>query len=157
MTRWIFAAISLKLLRMRIHLLMTMVVFLMVEAASAQTQPPLRVLASNGMQAVINELRPRIEKELGRPLNIEFGTSVAVRQRIESGEAFDATVLTSEVVNALAKAGKVDSKSVTELGRSGIGFGVRAGAPEPDVKTPEAVKKALLNAKSLTWVSIGAS
>ena len=42
-------------------------------------------------------------------------------------------------------------------GRAGIGFGVRAGAPKPDVRTPHAVKQTRPNAKSLTWVSAGAS
>jgi molybdate transport system substrate-binding protein len=125
--------------------------------AIAQQQAPLRVLASNGMKAVIDELRPRLESEVGRRLNIDFNTSIAVRQRIESGEDFDLTVLTTEVVNELAKAGKITSGSVTDLGRSGIGFGVRDGAPAPDIRTPEAVKQTLLNAKSMTWVSIGAS
>jgi molybdate transport system substrate-binding protein len=44
-----------------------------------------------------------------------------------------------------------------DLGRSGIGVGVRSGAPKPDIKTPEGLKKALLNAKSMTWVEVGAS
>src|SRR5262249_33035544 len=148
--------IGVKLLHMRLQTWTTMLVLLMAETAQAQT-PALRVFASNGMQAVINELRPKIEKELGRPLDIQFATSVAIRGMIESGQVFDATVMTSEVVSDLAKAGKIDSKAVVELGRSGIGFGVRAGASEPDVKTSEAVKKTLLSAKSLTWVSVGAS
>src|SRR4051812_13131789 len=81
---------------------------------------PLRVMASNGMKAVIDELRPRLERELGRTLVIDFNTSTAVRQRIESNEAFDVAVLTKEVVDDLAKAGKITSASVVDLGRSGI-------------------------------------
>jgi molybdate transport system substrate-binding protein len=123
----------------------------------AQSTPPLRVLASNGMKAVVEDLRGQLEREVGRPLNIEFNTSAAVRQRIESGEAFDVAILTSEVINDLAKAGKIASNSVVDLGRSGIGFGVRSGAAKPDIRTPDAVKQTLLNAKSLTWVSVGAS
>jgi molybdate transport system substrate-binding protein len=141
---------------MRVHLLIGMVIFLMAYISTAQTGP-LRVLASGGMQAVINELRSRIETELGRPLDIRFGTSVALRGRIEAGEPFDASVLTDEIVNELTKAGRIDSKSTVELGRTGIGFGVRDGTPEPDVKTPETVKQTMLNAKSLTWVGGGAS
>jgi len=141
---------------MRLWTLATMFLLLTAEASTAQT-PQLRVLASNGMKAVMDDLRPRLEKELGRPLAIDFNTSVAVRQRIEAGEVFDVAVLTTEVINDLAKAGKITASSVADLGRSGIGFGVRSGAAKPDVKTPEAVKQTLLNAKSLTWVSIGAS
>ena len=66
-------------------------------------------------------------------------------------------MLTSEVISDLAKGGKITPTSVVELGRAGIGFGVRAGGPKPDVRNPDAVKQTLLNAKSLTWVSAGAS
>lgn len=138
-------------------LLIAISVFLALHQATSAQSTQLKVLASNGMKAVIEELRPRLEKEVGRPLAIEFNTSVATRQRIEAGEAFDVTVLTTEVVNDLAKAGKVANGSIVDLGRSGIGFGIRPGAPKPDVRTPEAVKQTLLNAKSMTWVSAGAS
>jgi molybdate transport system substrate-binding protein len=141
---------------MRVYMAVTLCVLLFVAAVTAQT-PPLRVLGSNGIKAVIEELRPRLEKELGRPLTITFSTSTAVRQQIEAGDAFDVAVLTTDVINDLAKGGKIDPRSVVELGRAGIGFGVRAGAPKPDVRTPEAVKQAMLNAKSLTWVAAGAS
>ena len=141
---------------MRLWLFATMILLLLAEAASTQTKE-IRVLASNGMKAVIEQLRPRLQYEAGRPLVIEFNTSAATRQRIESGEAFDIAILTAEVVNELTKSGKIASGSVVDLGRSGIGFGIRAGAPRPDILTPDAVRRALLNAKSLTWVSVGAS
>lgn len=135
----------------------TFTLLAMTATADAQTVAPLRVLASNGMKAVIDELRPRLERELGRPLAIEFNTSTAIRQSIERGDPFDATVLTSEVLSELSKGGRIVPGSVAELGRSGIGFGVKSGAAKPDVRTPAAAKKTLLEAKSLTWVSGGAS
>jgi molybdate transport system substrate-binding protein len=141
---------------MRTITTIALIVLVFAPAVNAQT-PALRVLGSNGIKAVIEELRPRLEKELGRPLNITFETSTAVRQHIEAGDAFDVAVLTQEVISDLAKGGKIDPRSVVELGRAGIGFGVSAGAPKPDVRTPEAVKQAMLNAKSLTWVAAGAS
>ena len=126
--------------------------------SSASAQPvPLRVLCSNGMRAVAEELKPELERAAGRPLAIEFGTSADVRQRIESGAAFDVAVLTVEVIGGLAKAGKVTPDSVAALGRSAVGVGVRAGAPLPDLKTPDGVKKAFLDAKSVTWVGAGAA
>ncbi len=126
------------------------------QLANAQTTP-LHVLASNGMRAVIDELKPQLERDLGRPLAIEFNTTAAMRQRIDAGEAFDVAVLTAEVIDALAKSGKIAPDSVGALGRSGVGVGVRAGAAKPDVTTPDAFKRALLATKSVTWVGVGAS
>jgi molybdate transport system substrate-binding protein len=141
---------------MRAITVIALIVLVLAVTVNAQT-PALRVLGSNGIKAVIEELRPRIEKELGRPLSITYETSTAVRQHIEAGDSFDVAVITQEVINDLAMGGKIDRRSIVELGRAGIGFGVRAGAPKPDVRTPEAVKKAMLDAKSLTWVAAGAS
>src|SRR5262249_10743604 len=52
---------------------------------------------------------------------------------------------------------KVVPESVGALGRSAVGVGVRAGAPPPDLKTPDAVKTTFLDAKSVTWVGAGAA
>jgi molybdate transport system substrate-binding protein len=117
----------------------------------------LRVLASNGMKAVIDEIRPQLEGAAGQPLAIEFGTSATIRERIDKGESFDAVVLTVETIDALAKAGKVVPDSVNALGRTAVGVGVRAGVPKPDIGTADAMKKALLAAKSPTYVGAGAA
>jgi len=110
------------------------------------------------MKAVLEDLRPRVEREIGRSLgNIDFDTSAALRQRIEKGEAFDVAILSSDTIEGLIKGGKLSASSRTELGRSGIGVGVRSSAPKPAIGTPEALKKTLLNAKSMTWVEAGAS
>jgi|SRR5262245_22789860 len=124
--------------------------------ANAQTNA-LRVLCSNGMRAVVEELKPQLERAAGQPLSIEYGTSADVRKKIEAGAEFDAAVLTVEVIDALAKAGKVASDSVGALGRSPVGIGVRAGAALPDLETADGVKKAFLDAKSVTWVGAGAA
>jgi molybdate transport system substrate-binding protein len=142
---------------MRIRLIIIIALALMFLAqASAQTGQ-IRVLCSNGMRAVVEELQARAEREIKHSLSVEFGTSAAIRQRIQSGEAFDVVILTSEVVDDLIKGGKVVSGTRTELGRSGIGVGVRSGARKPDIATLDAIKKTLLNAKSMTWVEVGAS
>ena len=142
-------------MRMRTMLIVGFTVFL-AQFTSAQT--PLRVLCSNGVKAVFEDLRTRAEREVGRSFgNMEFSTSAAIRQKIQAGDAFDVAILSSEVLDDLIKSGKIASASRTDLGRSGIGVAVRAGAPKPDVKTPDALKQALLKAKSMTWVEAGAS
>jgi len=130
--------------------------FLAVFSALAQNAP-VRVLASNGVKAVIDELKPQAEKAVGRPLAIEFGTSSVVKKQIESGAAFDVAILTSDVIGELAKAGKIAAGTQTEMARCGIGIGVRAGAAKPDIKTTDALKKALLATKSITYAQDGAS
>jgi molybdate transport system substrate-binding protein len=133
------------------------VVFTVAACTAAAQNAPVRVLASNGIKAVIDELQPQAERVVGRPLAVEFDTSSAVKKRIEGGEAFDVAVLTSDVIDDLAKAGKIAAGTRTEIARCGIGIGVRAGAPKPDIRTSDALKKTLLAAKSITYAQDGAS
>jgi len=141
---------------MRVWTLIAAILAFTAQTANAQTAP-LRVLASNGMKAVIEDLKPRLQRELRRPLDVQFNTSASTRQRIEAGEAFDVAILTAEVIDELAKTRMVSVGSIGNLGRSGIGFGIRAGSTRRNVATPDAVRQTLLNAKSLTWVGAGAS
>ena len=130
--------------------------FLFVQESAAQAAK-IRVLASNGVKAVMDELLPQGERAIGRPLTIEFSTTASIKQRIEAGEAFDVVIVTSEAIDDLIKAGKITSGSRANLASSGIGIGIRRGAPKPDIRTPEALKRALTNAKSLTYAEDGAS
>jgi len=125
--------------------------------SAAPADPPLHVLASNGVKAVIDELRPAAVRAVGRPLAIEYDTSSSVKKRIENGDAFEVAILTSDVIDDLAKAGKIAAANRTEIARCGIGVGVRAGAPKPDISTSDALKRTLLAAKSVTFAQDGAS
>jgi molybdate transport system substrate-binding protein len=132
------------------------VVFLYAEGMAAQA-PAVRILASNGVQGALQEVTPQCERAVGHSLAVEFNTTAALKPRIEGGEAFDLTVLTSDAIDALSKEGKVVPGSRANIARVGIGVGVRKGAAKPEVSSPEALKKMLLNAKSITYAQAGAS
>ena len=132
------------------------IIFLFGENAVAQA-PAVRVLASNGVQGALNEIIPQCERAIGHPLSVEFGTTASLKPRIEGGEPFDFTILTSDAIDALTKEGKIGADSRANVARVGIGIGIRGGAAKPDVSTAEALRKALLNAKSITYAAAGAS
>lgn len=133
-------------------------IVLLARCASAQSSPaPLRVYVSNGIRAVVEELKPRCESAVGHPLTIEYGASSLLKKKIDQGEPFDAVLLTAEATDALIQEGKVTAASRIDLARAGLGVGVRSGAAKPDVQTPEAFKRMLLNAKSITYAKDGAS
>ena len=126
-------------------------------AAQSTSQNALRVLVSNGMKGTMEELQPQCEKAVGRSLAIQFGSTASLKKRIEMGEAFDVTIITTEAIDALIKQGKLTGASRTEVGRSELGIGIRAGAARPDIRTTEALKKTLQEAKSITYPQDGAS
>src|SRR5512135_3611318 len=131
--------------------------FLLAAVPLAAQNTPLHVLASNGVKAVIEDLQKQAEQAIQRPLAIEYDTSSEVKKRIEDGAAFDVAILTSDVIDELAKAAKIDPGTRMEISRCGIGLGVRAGASKPDIRTSDALKKALLASKSITYAENGAS
>jgi molybdate transport system substrate-binding protein len=133
------------------------VICLSAEGSAAQAPPAVRIVASNGVQGALKDLIPQCERAIGHPLAVEFSTTASIKPRIEGGESFDVTFLTSDAIDALIKAGKLTADSRANAARVGIGVGIRAGAAKPDVSSAEALKKTLLNAKSITYAQAGAS
>ncbi len=123
---------------------------------AAQTAD-LKVMVSDGMKTVVEELTPQIEHATGRKLDAQFNSSKNLRDKIQSGEPFDAAILTSDVLDDLIKQGKLASAGRTDLSRTGLGMGVRAGAAKPGIATAESLKATLLNAKGISFNPTGAS
>ena len=117
----------------------------------------IHILVSNAVKTVIDEIRPEWERAAGYPLAVEYGTTAALKGRVERGEQFDLAVLTSDAISDLIKEGKVAAFSRLELARCGIGLGKRANAPKPDILTVEALKQTPHDAKSITFAEAGAS
>lgn len=131
-------------------------VFLLVPQSGAQ--PALiHVFASNGVRAVVEDLQSQCENAIGHSLAIEYSAAALLKQKIESGAPFDVVLLTREATDELIKEGKVSAESRVDLGRAVVGLGIRAGAVKPDISTPDALKRTLLNAKSITYAKDGAS
>jgi molybdate transport system substrate-binding protein len=131
-------------------------VFLFAQKTPAQGAE-LVVFVSDGMKPSVEELVPQIEHSIGHKLTIQFNSSKVLRDKVQSGEPFDAAILTSDVIDDLIKQGKIAAGSRTDIARTGMGVGVRAGVAKPDVSTPEALKRTLLGAKSITFNPSGAS
>ncbi len=131
-------------------------ILLAAQAPTPQT-PEIRVLSSNGVKAVLESVRAQAARTIRRPLAIEYDTTAALTKKIQAGKAFDVVVLTSEGVDELMRADKLTAGSRADLSRVGIGIGMRAGAPKPDISSAQALKKTLLSAKSVTYAEDGAS
>jgi molybdate transport system substrate-binding protein len=125
--------------------------------ASTANAAEIKVLCSNGIRAVVDELVPKFERTTGHKVALTFEPSTLLKKRIDAGEPFDLTVLTTALVDEEIKAGKLALDSRTILARSGLGLSVRAGSKKPDIKTVESFKQALLSAKSITYPQQGAS
>ena len=116
-----------------------------------------RVFTSDGMKPAVEALVPQIEHSIGRKLAPHFDASKTLRDKILGGAPFDVAILTSDVIDELVKQGKIAPTSRTDIARTGMGVGIRAGATKPDISNAEALKRTLLKAKSVTFNPSGAS
>jgi molybdate transport system substrate-binding protein len=116
-----------------------------------------RVLASNGIKAVVEDLLPQTEHAIGHTISVQYRPTVALKQEIDAGEPFDVVIVTVESIGQLSKEGKTVGGDGTPISRVGVGIGIRKGAARPDISTPEALKRALLGAKAIAYGSSGAS
>src|SRR5579864_8052121 len=134
---------------MKARSLIAAITILFAQFAAAQPTP-VHVLVSNGVRAVVEDLQSQCEKAIGHPLAIEYSAAALLKQKVDAGQQFDVALLTTEVTDELIKEGKVSADSRVDLGRVGVGVGIRSGAPKPDIRTPDAMKLTLLHAKSIT-------
>jgi molybdate transport system substrate-binding protein len=128
---------------------------MIVSSLSAANAAEIKVISSNALKTVLQELAPAFEKATEHKLVFTWGAAVPLKAQIENGEAFDLAVLTTAGIDDLIKQGKLLAATRANLATSGAGVAVRKGAPKPDIGTVDAFKRALLNAKSVAYVEQG--
>jgi molybdate transport system substrate-binding protein len=115
-----------------------------------------RVMNSGGLTAAFNALVPEFERTTGNKVLTAYGPSMgttvnAIPTRLERGEPADVLIMVGYALGDLVKQGKVIADSRVDLVKSPIGMAVKAGAPKPDISSADAVKRALLAAKSVAY------
>jgi molybdate transport system substrate-binding protein len=128
-----------------------------IAAAAAALAPmafgaQVEVLSAGAAEAPFHVAAAAWEKASGNPVQATFGPVGELRKRIDAGAHPDILIVPSEALDALAKAGAIDASTRHDLGVVVIGAAVREGAPRPDISTPEALKRTLTAAKSVTYM-----
>jgi molybdate transport system substrate-binding protein len=111
----------------------------------------IRIFSSDAVKEVMEELLPQCERAIGKSIDVEFNRSAVLKLKIEAGDAFDVAIIQAALLDDVITKGNVAGESRSIVGRTGIGIGIRAGAPKADIDTPAALKRVLLNAKSITY------
>jgi len=115
-----------------------------------------RVMISGGLTAAYTVLVPEFERLTGNKVLTAYGPSMgttvnAIPIRLERGEPADVLIMVGYALGDLIKQGKVVADSRVDLTKSLIGIAVKSGAPKPDISSAEALKRALLAAKSIAY------
>jgi molybdate transport system substrate-binding protein len=111
----------------------------------------IKVMSAGAVQSMVTALGDEFARANGHKLDLNFATVGALRERLGAGETTDLAILSESAVAALSKTGLFVASSIKNLGRTRTGVCVREGAAKPDISTPEAFKRALLNAKAVSY------
>ena len=128
-------------------------------ASAPASAADLKVLGAGPVERPFNTLVPGFTRDTGHKAEGVFDTVGVILSMLKKGDKADIIILSPVGMDELEKAGALVAGTRIEVGRAANGLGVRAGAPAPDISTPDAVKKALLAAKTIGYVdpAVGAS
>jgi molybdate transport system substrate-binding protein len=129
-------------------------------AAGSARAADVQVMISSGFHGVYSQLAPAFERATGHRLVTIRGPSIgdspeAIPARLARGESADVVILDGSAADELGRRGLVRADSKVELARSLVGMVVRAGAPQPDIGSVEALRACLLAAKSIAYSDSG--
>jgi molybdate transport system substrate-binding protein len=117
----------------------------------ASSTVPINLLAAGATQSSITDEMPTFSKESAITVNPTFGAVGALRDMVIGGTPADVMVVTPAIITTLDGQNLVHPNSRVDLGQIGGGLAVKAGAPMPDISTPDALKQVLLNADAVYY------
>jgi molybdate transport system substrate-binding protein len=130
----------------------TLAVLLSAVAASADE---IKVMTSGAFTAAYLELAQEFERATGHRILTEataMGTGpTGISGRLLSGEAIDVVIVPRRDLEELIRTGRIRADTLVDLARSAIGMAVRRGAPKPDISSVDALRRTLLDAKSIAY------
>src|SRR4029434_5727063 len=113
----------------------------------------IRIMTSGAFTAAYLDLMPQLELLTKKKL-VTAATSIgtgenSIPNRLRRGEAVDVVIVADGVLVGFIKDSLIMADSYTPVARSAIAMAVRAGAAKPDIGTVDALKRTLLQAKSI--------
>ncbi|BEU98309.1 substrate-binding domain-containing protein [Acidovorax sp. DW039] len=118
---------------------------------STAPQTEIKGISSMATRQVLAELVELYGRQCADRVTIESVGGVDAAKRVQAGEVFDVVILASDAIGKLAASGHVVPASQVDLVHSGVAVAVRAGAPVPDISSEDAVRRAVLAARSLSY------
>jgi molybdate transport system substrate-binding protein len=109
------------------------------------------VMLSAAFKEAYVELVPQFERATGNKVTSLWAPSVQIMTRLKAGETVDLVIVSSRSIDELMKLGIVGAGKRFDLAQCGVGVAVKAGAPRPDISSGDALKRAVLAAKTVVY------
>jgi molybdate transport system substrate-binding protein len=138
-------------MKRRSPFVMALALSCVISSVTAGHAAQLKVFASVALTSVLDGLSPAYEKKTGDKLLITYDVSAGLMKRIADNEAVDVVILTEAMINDLQKHDKVAAGSAAVIADTKVSVVARAGAARPDISSADALKQALLRAKSVAY------
>ena len=129
-----------------------MVVAMMLGPTAAYAAE-VKVMAANALKPAILDLTSAFEKSSSHKVTVIWGGTEGIAKRVSGGEIVDIVIIAAPNIDKLISEGKLVAGGRADFAKSGVGVAVRTGLPKPDISTAEALKKAVLAAKSVAYSS----
>jgi molybdate transport system substrate-binding protein len=128
-----------------------------LSAGSAALAAEINLVSTPGpMPEVLGALVPMFEHASGHKVTVKFQAGPQTLGQLKEGAGIDLLIADEEVIEDFVKAGLIAPGGSTKVMLSRVGVAVKAGAPRPNIGSPDALKAALIAAKSVGY-SQGAS
>ncbi|HEX9812261.1 MAG TPA: substrate-binding domain-containing protein [Burkholderiales bacterium] len=108
-------------------------------------------ISSMATRRVLAELAGAYRQRSSVVVVFESVGGVDAAKRVQAGEPFDVVVLAADAIDELVAAGRVVADSKADLVRSPVAIAVRKGSPRPDIGSEDALRRAVLSARSLGY------
>ncbi len=116
-----------------------------------------KIFGSNALRTVLLDCLPAFERAHDVKATVDFGSTNHTLECMRAGATADLVIAAASAIDTLTAEGKIMPGTRTDLATAGIGACVRAGAPQPDISTVEALKRTLLEAESISYSRAGQS
>lgn len=111
----------------------------------------IKIFSGGAMRPLMAEIVPQFERAHGARVEVEFRLSAALKCAIQDGAVFDLAILPRPELDDLIADGAIAGDSAADLARSTVGLAVRTGAAKPDIGSVEALRHALVAARSIAY------
>jgi molybdate transport system substrate-binding protein len=115
------------------------------------------VLSTLALRGVLVEIADEFRALTGLSFTATYKSTNMALGLIAEGATADMTIITREGIDRLVRDGIIADGGTADLAQSGVGIAVRAGAPKPDIGTVAALRRTLLETKSIAFSRLGAS